>query len=85
MRILVWKDKHEDRYYLADTREQLDASSRSVIETLIEQDYLEGDDLSLARQVLDGDVMAPWQFLQRRDGNEYENFDLVQTQQVEVT
>jgi len=78
MQILIYHGKHGDEYWLANTREQLNAARRKVFDMLDEWGCYEEDEAgSIALEsARNGDAYFIQQFLDSHKNGEYEGWDL---------
>ena len=87
-RILILKEKHCDRYILADTDEQLHKAALALMRERLEGGWYSDDVADRAEHILTiEDEVArrkkAWRFIQDQSGYEYEGIDLEELQILE--
>ena len=86
MKLLIFKEKDGERYFSYNTHEEfLMLCEFMVRERNSDQLYEEvtQKDAKLLKAALSGDRKAAWALLASRDHNEYESYDLDETEPVE--
>ena len=78
--ILVYRGKHGDQFWLADTPERMDAAQRELFKQLDDLHCYSAYDRQLQRTLVharDGDIQAIRSVLNSRNGCEYESWDII--------
>lgn len=78
MKIIVLESNHSNYYFMGNTPEELELSSRKIMKMHLEMGYYEHDICEKVKKYLDNPSDKAWSFIRSRsfDGYEYESVSL---------
>ena len=78
MKIIVLESKHSDYYFMVNTPEELELSSRKIMKMHLEMGYYEDSISEKVKKYLENPTGKAWSFIRNRsfDGYEYERVSL---------
>ncbi len=83
MKLFVWKDKHGDVYYKAETIEDRKAAVLDILRVRLDNGYFEDEDDGMIREIIfNEDYRAALNLLYERRSFEYEGFKEAHTEDV---